>query len=195
MLFLETLTFLIRTVGGLFVLVLLLRFYLQLARAPHKHPFNQFVMAVTNFMVLPLRRRIPAWHGYDSASLLSALLVQLLLLALVLLLNPLLPYNFASPQTWFGLLLLAVLELFRQSLNLLIGAIIVQAVLSWVSPYNALTPMLDALTRPFLKPFRAANIAGVDLSPLIVLLIIQVIQMLPLRLLEQLFLTQLQLAV
>lgn len=194
MLILETLRFLMTTVGGLFVLVLLLRFYLQLARAPHKHPFTQFVLAVTNFAVLPLRRRVPAWHGYDSASLLLALLVQLLVVVVVLALNTM-PYDFANPQTWFGLLLLALLELFRQSLNLLAGAVIVQAILSWVSPYNALSPVLDALTRPYLKPFRAANVGGVDLSPLILLLIIQVLQMLPLRMLEGLFLTQLQLAV
>ncbi|SCK13013.1 YggT family protein [Vogesella sp. LIG4] len=194
MLFLETLTFLISTVGGLFVLVLLLRFYLQLSHAPHKHPLNQFVMAVTNFVVLPLRRRVPSWHGYDSASILVALLVQLLVMAVVVALGRI-PYNFVSPQTWFGLSLLALLELFRQSLNLLTGAVIVQAILSWVSPYNALSPILEALTRPYLKPFRAANVGGVDLSPLVLLLIIQVIQMLPLRLLEQLFLTQLKIAV
>jgi len=64
-----------------------------------------------------------------------------------------------------------------------------------VSPYNAISPILDALTRPYLKPFRAANVGGVDLSPLIVLLIIQVVQMLPLRVLEQLFLMQLKMAV
>ena len=194
MLLLETLQFLIKTIGGLFVLLLLLRFYLQLARAPHQHPLNQFVMAITNFAVLRVRRWVPAWHGYDSASLLLALASSLLVLVLVLALNPL-PYDFVSPQTWLGLLLLAVLELLRQSLNLLAGAVIVQAILSWVSPYNALSPILDALTRPYLRPFRAANLGGVDLSPLVLLLIIQVLLMLPLQLLEQLFLMQLKIAV
>lgn len=190
---LETLKFLLQTVGGLLSLVLLMRFYLQLARAPHKHPLTQFVMAVTNFAVLRLRRVVPAWHGYDSASLLAALLVTLLVTSLSLAMG-LMPYDFAHPQTWLGLVLLSLLELFRQSLNLLAGAIIVQAILSWVSPYNAISPILDALTRPYLKPFRAANLGGVDLSPLIVLLIIQVLQMLPLRALEQLFLMQLKMA-
>ena len=191
---LQTLQFLLQTIGGLFSLVLLMRFYLQLARAPHKHPLTQFVMAMTNFAVLRLRRLVPAWHGYDSASLLAAFLVTLTVSTLVLATN-LLPYDFAHPQTWLGLCLLSLLELFRQSLNLLAGAVIVQAILSWVSPYNAITPILDALTRPYLKPFRAANVGGVDLSPLIVILIIQVIQMLPLRVLEQLFLMQLKMAV
>ncbi len=191
---LQTLQFLLHTIGGLLSLVLLMRFYLQLARAPHKHPLTQFVMAVTNFAVLRLRRVVPSWHGYDSASLLAALLVTLLVTTLSLAIG-LMPYDFAHPQTWLGLVLLSLLELFRQSLNLLAGAIIVQAILSWVSPYNAISPILDALTRPYLKPFRAANVGGVDLSPLIVLLIIQVVQMLPLQVLEQLFLMQLKMAV
>ena len=191
---LETLQFLLQTVGGLLSLVLLMRFYLQLARAPQKHPLTQFVMAVTNFAVLRLRRVVPAWHGYDSASLLAAFLVTLLVTSLSVAIS-VMPYDFAHPQTWLGLVLLSLLELFRQSLNLLSGAIIVQAILSWVSPYNAISPILDALTRPYLKPFRAANVGGVDLSPLIVLLIIQVLQMLPLRVLEQLFLMQLKMAV
>lgn len=191
---LQTLQFLLHTIGGLLSLVLLMRFYLQLARAPHKHPLTQFVMAVTNFAVLRLRRVVPSWHGYDSASLLAALLVTLLVTTLSLAIG-LMPYDFAHPQTWLGLVLLSLLELFRQSLNLLAGAIIVQAILSWVSPYNAISPILDALTRPYLKPFRAANVGGVDLSPIIVLLIIQVVQMLPLQVLEQLFLMQLKMAV
>jgi uncharacterized protein YggT (Ycf19 family) len=67
--FLETVQFLIKTIADLFVLVLLLRFYLQVARAPFKHPLCQFVMAATNFAVLPLRKLVPSIHGYDSATL------------------------------------------------------------------------------------------------------------------------------
>ena len=91
-----------------------------------------------------------------------------------------------------ALSLLSLLEVFKQSLTLLMGSVIVQAVLSWVSPYNPLMPVLDALTRPFLRPFRKANIGGVDLSPLVLFLIIQVILMLPVRMLEASFLTQLK---
>ncbi|HJU50374.1 MAG TPA: YggT family protein, partial [Pseudogulbenkiania sp.] len=56
----ETLQFLIKTLADLFVLVLLLRFYLQVARAPFKHPLSQFVMAVSNFVVLPMRKLVPS---------------------------------------------------------------------------------------------------------------------------------------
>ncbi|BAK78739.1 YGGT family protein [Pseudogulbenkiania sp. NH8B] len=189
----ETLQFLIKTLADLFVLVLLLRFYLQVARAPFKHPLSQFVMAVSNFAVLPMRKLVPSVHGYDTATLLLALLVGLFSNVLMLALNPL-PYSFAAPETWLGLLCLSLLDVFRQSLYLLMGAVIVQAILSWVNPYNPLTPILDALTRPFLRPFRRAVIGGVDLSPLILFLIIQVILMLPVRALESVFLMQLKVA-
>lgn len=189
----ETLQFLIKTLADLFVLVLLLRFYLQVVRAPFKHPLSQFVMAVSNFVVLPLRKLVPSVHGYDTATLLLAWLVALASNLVMLALNPL-PYSFAAPQTWLGLLFLSLLDVFRQSLYLLMGAVIVQAVMSWVNPYNPLTPILDALTRPFLRPFRKAAVGGVDLSPLILFLIIQVILMLPVRALEGVFLMQLKVA-
>ncbi len=74
---LETLRFLFKTVSDLFVLVVLLRFYLQLVRAPFQHPLAQFVVSLTNFAVLPLRRWVPSIKHYDSATLLLALLVSL----------------------------------------------------------------------------------------------------------------------
>ncbi|MGR2681065.1 YggT family protein [Chromobacterium haemolyticum] len=189
--FFDTLRFLIHTLSGLFVLVLLLRFYLQVARAPFKHPLCQFVMAATNFAVLPMRKLVPAMRGYDSATMLLAWLISLLANVLVTLLSSV-PEVFTFPQVWVALSLLSLLEVFKQSLTLLMGSVIVQAVLSWISPYNPLMPVLDALTRPFLRPFRKANIGGVDLSPLVLFLIIQVILMLPVRMLETSFLTQLK---
>ena len=188
--FLETVQFLIKTIADLFVLVLLLRFYLQVARAPFKHPVCQFVMAATNFAVLPLRKLVPSLRGYDSATMLLAWLVSMVSSVIILAFNPL--YTLAAPETWLALSLLALLDVFKQSLTLLMGAVIVQAVLSWVNPYNPLSPILDALTRPFLKPFRRATVGGVDLSPLILFLIIQVVLMLPVQFLENSFLMQLK---
>jgi YggT family protein len=189
--FSQTLQFLIKTLSDLFVLVLLLRFYLQVAHAPFKHPLCQFVMAVTNFIVLPLRRVVPSFKSYDMATLIAGWVVGLATTALILALD-LVPYNFAAPETWLALALLAVLYLFKQSLYLLMGAVIVQAAMSWVNPYNPLAPLLDSLTRPYLRPFRRAQVGGVDLSPIILFLIIQIILMLPVRMLETSFLMQLK---
>jgi YggT family protein len=190
----ETLQFLIKTLADLFTLVLLLRFYLQVTRAPFKHPLAQFCLALTNFAVLPARKLIPSIKGYDSATLTLAWLVSLLANAVVLALNPW-PYNFAVPQTWFALALLSLLDVFKQSLYLLMGAVLVQAVMSWVNPYNAMTPILDALTRPFLKPLRRFAVGGIDLSPLVLFLLIQVVLMLPVRLVELSLVEQLKLVV
>lgn len=191
--FADTFRFLIQTLADLFVLVLLLRFYLQVARAPFKHPLCQFVVAATNFIVIPMRRFVHSIRSYDVATLVAAWLVSFLANVLILALNPF-PYRFALPENWIILGLLALLYLFKQSLNLLMGAVIVQAVMSWVNPYNPLSPILDALTRPYLRYFNFARLAGVDLSPLILLLIIQVILMLPVRMLEMTFLSQLKIA-
>lgn len=188
---LETLQFLIRTVADLFVLVLLLRFYLQVARAPFKHPLCQFVMNSTNFVVVPARRFIPSLKGYDTATLAVGWAVCLLSTVLMLALNPF-SYDFSAPQTWMALALLALLYLFKQTLNLLMGAVIVQAVMSWVNPYNPLAPILDSLTRPYLRYFGFARIGAVDLAPLVLFLIIQVMLMLPVRWLEMTFLMQLK---
>lgn len=190
---LDTLRFLIKTCADLFVLVLLLRFYLQVVRAPFSHPLAQFVVKLTNFAVLPLRRVVPSFRAYDSATLVLAWLVSLLAIALMLWLAPM-PYSLLSPQSWLGVTLLAVLEVFRASVHLLMGAVIVQAILSWVSPYNPLGAVLELLTRPFLKPFRRLNVGGIDLSPLALLLLLQVILMLPVAALEQILLGQLQFA-
>jgi YggT family protein len=189
--FAQTLQFLIQTLSDLFVLVLLLRFYLQVAHASFRHPLCQFVMAVTNFIVLPMRRLVPSLKSYDVATLLSGWLVCLASTVLIMALDQI-PYNFAAPQTWLALALLSVLYLFKKSLYLLMGAVIVQAVMSWVNPYNPLAPLLDLLTRPYLRPFRRAQIGGVDLSPIILFLIVQVILMLPVRMLEMSFLMQLK---
>lgn len=190
----DTLRFLIQTASDLFVLVLLLRFYLQVANAPVRHPLVQFVKSATDFIVLPLRRRIPAWRGYDTATLLTAWLTSLLSIVLLLVLAPL-PYNFSLPSNWLSVGLLAVLYVFRATVYLLMGAVIVQAVLSWVSPYNPLAPLLELLTRPFLRPFRRLVIGQVDLSPLVLLIVLQVVLMLPIAFLEQTLLAQLQFGV
>ncbi|WP_230369830.1 YggT family protein [Paludibacterium denitrificans] len=95
---LDILQFLIETLSRLFVLVLLLRFYLQVARAPFKHPLCQFVMAVTNFAVLPTRKLLPSIHGYDTATMVLARAVSLLAGVLVAAINSV-PDIFALPRS------------------------------------------------------------------------------------------------
>ena len=172
----QILQFLLDTVFGFFVFVLLARFYLQLMRAPFRNPLGQFVTALTNWLVLPARRLIPGMFGLDLASFLLAWLTQTLLLFLLYLLKG------GSPGSASGMLVgvflsLALLELARFSLYLLIGVILVQAVISWVNPYAPLAPLFNALTAPFLRPFRRLipPIGNVDLSPLFALVAAQLL--------------------
>jgi YggT family protein len=172
----QILRFLLDTVFGFFVFVLLARFYLQLMRAPFRNPLGQFVTALTNWLVLPARRLIPAMLGLDLASLLLAWLIEALLLFLLYMLRG------GSPGTASGavvgiLFSLALLELARFSLYLLIGVVLIQAVISWVSPYAPLAPLFNALAAPFLRPFRrmVPPIGNVDLSPLFALVAAQLL--------------------
>lgn len=177
--------FILETILNLLTLAALLRFYLQLVRAPFNHPFSQFISAITDFAVLPLRRIIPGFRGWDVASLMLAFLLQLILLLSVLALNGF-PFAVATPQAFLGIIFLSVIKLLKLSIYILMGAVLVQAILSWVNPYNPLSPLLNALTRPFLRPIQRVVplIANVDISPLILFFICQLIVTFPLAWLE-----------
>jgi YggT family protein len=166
----------IDTLGMLFVYLLLLRFHMQWLRAPFRNPVGQFIAALTNWAVLPVRRVIPGVLGLDAATLLLAWLAQALVMALLLSLKG---YDFGgAPGIAFGVLaVMSALELLAASIKLLIGAAIVQAILSFISPYSVLMPVLDALTRRFYAPFRRfiPPLGGIDLSPLFLVLAAQIL--------------------
>ena len=172
----SALIFLVNTVLDFFTGALLLRFFMQWARAAQRNPVSDFVNALTNWLVRPARRLIPGMWGLDLASLVLAWLVQVLEIFFVLELRG---YQLgpAAGQALAAIALLAVLALVRMSLYILIVVLIVQAVLSWVNPYSPMAPMLNALSRPFVKPFQRMipPVANVDLSPLFVIIVCQLI--------------------
>ena len=172
----QILRFLLDTTFGFFVFVLLARFYLQLMRVSFRNPLGQFVSALTNWLVLPARRFIPGMFGVDLASFLLAWLIEALLLFLLYLLGD--GGIVSGPGLVIGIFLtLSLLELVRYSLYLLIGVILIQAVISWINPYAPLAPLFNALTAPFLRPFRRLipPIGNVDLSPLFALVVAQLL--------------------
>ena len=178
------LIFLIETIGDLFTIALLIRFFLQWARAPQRNAVADFVNALTNFAVRPLRRVIPGLWGLDLATLLLAWLVQLVQLFLILQLKG---YGVdVTAQSSLAIALLALLALFRLAIYVLIFVMIVQAVVSWVNPYSPIAPLLNALTRPFLSPLQRVipPVANVDLSPLIFIVVCQLILMVPVAYLQ-----------
>jgi len=162
-------------VFGLFTYALLLRFAMQLLRAPFRNPLGQAVVALTDWIVKPLRRVLPGWKGLDWASLLATFLFQFLwLLAYRLLFGG---FDVLGVGILF-LLAATVIALLKAMLWLLIIVVLVQAVLSWVAPDGPLAGLLNALTFPFLRPIRKVlpPIGGtLDLSPLVVIVIAQLL--------------------
>lgn len=180
------LDFLFSTLLGLLTIAFLLRCYLQLTGAPYHNPLSQAVVALTNFAVKPLRRVIPAWGWLDTASLLLAFVTQLLLYLLLLWLHDF-PMRVAEASVLLAVPMLALLSLIKYSLYILLYAVIIQAILSWINPHTPLAPVLDSLTRPLLRPLRRVMpyTGGVDLTPIVVFIVIQLLLMLLVTPLEQ----------
>jgi YggT family protein len=180
----EALRFLVNIVLGLLVYAVLLRFMMQWLRAPFRNPLGQAVAALTDWAVKPLRRIVPGWRGYDWASLLLAWLLQALWLATLILVSG----SALSGALVGQVCALAVVELAKAALWILIVAVFFQAVLSWVAPDGPLAGVLNALTFRLLSPVRrlVPPLGGtLDLSPLIVIVLAQLVLMLPVAWLEQ----------
>jgi YggT family protein len=178
----EAIAFVLDALFHLFILAALVRFWMQALRAPARNPIAQFSMALTDWAVKPLRRVVPGLFNLDWPSLLVAFAFELLLQFLLLLVKGYSPGAEAASV----LLFYSFVKLIRLSIYVFIGAIIVQAVLSWTNPHHPVGPFFQALTRPFLKPFQRAvpPIGGVDITPVLVLIALQLVLMLPVTWLE-----------
>jgi len=170
----QIILFILDTVCGFMAVVLLARFAMQWARTSFRNPLGQFIVAVTDWMVRPVRRLVPSLFGLDTASLLLAWLWQMVYQGLALGLSGVL--HAVSPAPTLVVAALAALEVAKIGLYLVIGAVVVSAVFSWVNPYAPLAEVFNTLTRPLLRPFRRVipPVGGVDLSPLALLLVLQI---------------------
>jgi YggT family protein len=180
----QALAFVIDALFSVFILAALVRFWMQALRAPARNPLAQFTMALTDFAVKPLRRVVPGLLGLDLASMAVAWMAEFVLQVILLALADA-PLT-GNPEVLSVVLFLALVKLLRLSLYVLMGALILQAVLSWVQPHHPVAPFFDALTRPFLRPLRKVvpPIGGVDVTPVLVLIAIQLVIMVPVTWLE-----------
>jgi len=169
------LEFLISTLFSLCILAVMLRFLLGAVRADFYNPISQFLVRITNPLLVPLRRVIPGIGKFDTAALILLLILQLLSLAAIVLLRG---GNILS----IALLAAAVIELIVLMINVFIFAIFVQVILSWINPgaYNPVNALLYSLTSPVLGPIQRLipAVSGMDLSPLFALIGLQVLKML-----------------
>ena len=183
----DALQFLISTLITLYALVILLRFMMQATRADYFNPVAQFVVKATAPVLGPLRRVIPPIGRYDIAALLVALALMLLKLALYRLLG--IPdtviggYRLGIEHVWFGSLAwLAIVDLIALVINIYFFAVLIRAILTWVAPQgpNPVVEILERITAPVVNPVRrfVPLIGGIDISPLIVMIGLQVLRML-----------------
>jgi YggT family protein len=190
--FTEAFLFLLNTLLGLFTIAVLLRFYLQLTGAPYYNPVSQAVVTATNFLVRPFRRFTPSWRSLDLSTLVLAFIAQLII-QLAQLWAEDYPLGLANINVYFAIFGLVILALFKLSVHIFVYAVIIQAIMSWVSPYNGATDALNSLTAPLLNPIRRmiGNLGGLDISPLIVFIVAQLIFMLVIAPLERVLMSML----
>ena len=179
-----TLTFLVKTVIDLYVMILLLRIWMQWARTDFYNPLSQFIVKVTQPIVGPLRRVIPSLGPIDSSSLLVAFLLMTIKYPLLLLIQSgeisLSPYN----------LLFGLISVIKSAGYLVFWVIIIRSIMSWIS--QGRSPMdyvLLQLTEPLMAPVRRIipAMGGLDFSAMVVILVLFMLNFLGLDLLGQLW--------
>ena len=157
--------FLVDTILGIYILLVLLRFLLQLVRADFYNPISQFIVRATNPPLVRLRRFIPGFWGVDLAALLLLIAMEVLRISLTAMLLG------HSPR-WTGIMFLSLGELAKLAVYTVIFSIFIRALLSWFSNglQHPITRLLGSFTDPMLRPVQRILPAtgGIDLSPLVV---------------------------
>jgi YggT family protein len=167
---------LVNTIGSFVLLIILLRFLLQLVRADFYNPISQFIVKATNPILVPLRRIIPSVGSLDIASLLLLYTAEVLLIAAIFWVSG------SSFIPWISLLIWAPIAIFSLILNLYFWGLILVVIASWIAPnsYNPALILVNQLIEPMMRPVRRIlpNMGGLDFSPLAAFLIIQLTEIL-----------------
>lgn len=165
----QILQFLLEVASGLISAACLLRLYMQMQRIPFANPIGQLVFALSDWLIMPLRKLIRPTGRIDLSSLTGAVLVQLVHYLLLWLL-----LGASVALGWVPLL--ALFALVRMVLTGLIGLLIVYAILSWVQSRSPVAHVIDRLCEPVLRPLRRVIplVGGIDLSPLAALVLLQI---------------------
>ncbi|MGY2321731.1 YggT family protein [Pseudomonas azotoformans] len=168
--------YVLQTLGSLYLLIVLMRFVLQLVRANFYNPLCQFIVKATQPLLKPLRRIIPSLFGLDMSSLVLAILVQLVLMALTLLLTYGTTGNFVQLLVW------AIIGVTALFLKIFFFALIISVILSWVAPgsHNPGAELVNQICEPALAPFRRLlpNLGGLDISPILAFMVLKLLDML-----------------
>jgi YggT family protein len=168
--------YILQTLGSLYLLIILLRFVLQLVRADFYNPLSQFAVRATQPLLKPLRRIIPSLFGLDMSSLVLAIIVQMILMALTLLLS------YGTTGDPLHLLVWSIIGVTALFLKIFFFALIVSVILSWVAPgsHNPGAELVNQICEPVLAPLRRVlpNLGGLDISPILAFLVLKLLDML-----------------
>ena len=184
--FSTALQFLISTVFNLLTLLFLLRFFLQQFKAPFNNPLTYMVVSLTDFAVKPARRLIPSLGKIDLSTLVLAFVAQLLMQFCLLWLRDL-PITLVGNAILISIIGSSLLGVFRTMLDVFFYAILLQVILSWVNPQSPISSALNSLTKPILAPIQRIlpATAGMDFSPIVAIILIQMLNVSVVRTFEQ----------
>ena len=171
----DPITLIIKTLGELYIFILILRFILQLARADYYNPISQSIVRLTQPVLLPFQKLIPKAGRMDLSPLVVALLLKLGIFAVLIMLAG------GSVQVdVVKLLIYALVGLLDSILNIYFWAVIGSVIISWVAPgsYHPAPQLIGQITEPLFKLAQKVipPIGGLDLSPILIFLVIQIIQ-------------------
>ena len=174
--FAEAIIFLVKLFFDIYILALILRYLLTIVRVDSLNPLSTLIMKATNPLLKPLRRTIPGYFGIDWASIISLFLVQAIEIILVTLIIT------GGIPAFSGLTMLTIAYLLRTILYIYLFIIIIQVIISWINPnvYNPITTIMHQISEPILKPIRQfiPSSGGLDFSPLVALIIINLLMIL-----------------
>nr|WP_315431232.1 YggT family protein [uncultured Albidiferax sp.] len=166
----QIISFLLEVATGLVGGACLLRLYMQYQRIPFRNPVGGLVFALTDWLILPLRRILPAVGRWDVASLVAPFLLKLLQFLLLWLLA-------GGTAGWLAIPVLALFGVVSLTISGLTGMLLIYSVLSWMQTRSPLSDVLERLCAPLLLPVRriVPPIGGLDLSALVLLVLLQVV--------------------
>lgn len=167
-------SFLITTLFDLYLMVVILRMWLQLARADFYNPFSQFIVKATHPVLAPMRRVFPSLGGFDTASFVLALLVVVAKVVLLSLMA-------GAGIDIVTILLFALVSVVKQAGVLLFWMLLIRAILSWFNQgYNPIVMVMGQLTEPVLAPIRRIipPMGGLDLSVMVLIIGLNFLNML-----------------
>jgi len=167
--FTEAGTFLVTVIFGFIILMVMLRFILQWVRADFYNPISQFIVKVTDPMLKPLRRVIPGFAGMDMAAIVLMLILKVIELLLVLAIS-------GKSFHILAIMIFSITDLLSLLLYVFIFSIFIMAIASWIAPgnYNPVLNLIHQIIAPVVGPIqrRMKPVSGIDLSPMVALLIL-----------------------